>query len=486
MKKVNKIVIVGGGSAGWIAASWFSRRWGKMIDVTIIDKYKPERVGVGEATLLSFPSVMQKMGFKVEDWMNRIDATFKAGILFPGWGREDKVIWHPFGFTSIGENKVPLYDIWTNYQDKYDIKDISPLYQSAINNSIEIDYIADTYAYQIDCGKLVTFLHDNCIKWCNYIQSDLKTVVKVEDEVEKIILEDGSEITADIFIDCTGWNQLLIGKDNNVDLSDRLFIDAALAGRVKYENPDKEMHPYTDCQAMEHGWRWRIPTRSRIGTGYCFNKNITSPDEVAQQFSEHWNGRIKPEDMRLLDWKPQMLDKFWKGNVVSIGLSAGFIEPLESTGLAMMIRGCQYLEESLYGCIYNPVFEPDIYNIRMKASFETAVDYVNMHYAYCERKGKFWDYVRLSHEKSGMQILMEDQIQDPNRDTLQTDKISSFFGGTNWHIWLLQLMPEINKKTYWYPDTVDILSRFDNYRKIIDTSVEEATPQKILLKEMYG
>ena len=486
MKKVNKIVIVGGGSAGWIAASWFSRRWGKMIDVTIIDKYKPERVGVGEATLLSFPSVMQKMGFKVEDWMNRIDATFKAGILFPGWGREDKVIWHPFGFTSIGENKVPLYDIWTNYQDKYDIKDISPLYQSAINNSIEIDYIADTYAYQIDCGKLVTFLHDNCIKWCNYIQSDLKTVVKVEDEVEKIILEDGSEIKADIFIDCTGWNQLLIGKDNNVDLSDRLFIDAALAGRVKYENPDKEMHPYTDCQAMEHGWRWRIPTRSRIGTGYCFNKNITSPDEVAQQFSEHWNGRIKPEDMRLLDWKPQMLDKFWKGNVVSIGLSAGFIEPLESTGLAMMIRGCQYLEESLYGCIYNPVFEPDIYNIRMKASFETAVDYVNMHYAYCERKGKFWDYVRLSHEKSGMQILMEDQIQDPNRDTLQTDKISSFFGGTNWHIWLLQLMPEINKKTYWYPDTVDILSRFDNYRKIIDTSVEEATPQKILLKEMYG
>ena len=486
MKKVNKIVIVGGGSAGWIAASWFSRRWGKMIDVTIIDKYKPERVGVGEATLLSFPSVMQKMGFKVEDWMNRIDATFKAGILFPGWGREDKVIWHPFGFTSIGENKVPLYDIWTNYQDKYDIKDISPLYQSAINNSIEIDYIADTYAYQIDCGKLVTFLHDNCIKWCNYIQSDLKTVVKVEDNVEKIILEDGSEITADIFIDCTGWNQLLIGKDNNVDLSDRLFIDAALAGRVKYENPDKEMHPYTDCQAMEHGWRWRIPTRSRIGTGYCFNKNITSPDVVAQQFSEHWNGRIKPEDMRLLDWKPQMLDKFWKGNVVSIGLSAGFIEPLESTGLAMMIRGCQYLEESLYGCIYNPVFEPDIYNIRMKASFETAVDYVNMHYAYCERKGKFWDYVRLSHEKSGMQILMEDQIQDPNRDTLQTDKISSFFGGTNWHIWLLQLMPEINKKTYWYPDTVDIISRFDNYRKTIDTNVKEATPQKILLKEWYG
>ena len=486
MKEVSKLVIVGGGSAGWITASWFSRRWGSKMDVTIIDKYKPERVGVGEATLLSFPGVMEQMGFKVEDWINRIDATFKAGILFPGWGREDNVIWHPFGFTSIGDKKVPMYDIWTNYQDKYDIKDISPLYRTAMENKIELDYIKDTYAYQIDCGKLVTFLHDNCNKICNYIQSDVKTVVKVEDNVEKIILEDGSEITADIFIDCTGWNQLLIGKDNNIDLSDRLFIDAALAGRVKYENPDKEMHPYTDCQAMEHGWRWRIPTRSRIGTGYCFNKNITSPDEVAKQFSEHWNGRIKPEDMKLFDWKPQVLDKFWKGNVVSIGLSAGFIEPLESTGLAMMIRGCEYLEESLYGCVYNPIFEPDMYNIRMKASFETAIDYVNMHYSYCERKGKFWDYVRLCHEKSGMQIFMENQIQDPNHDTLQTDKISSFFGGTNWHVWLLQLMPEINKKTYWYPDTVTLIGKFENYIKTLDSNVQEATPQKILLKEWYG
>ena len=115
MKKVNKIVIVGGGTAGWITASWFSRRWGELLDVTIIDKYVPERVGVGEATLLSFPGVMQKMGFRVEDWMNRIDATFKAGILFPGWGKEDNTVWHPFGFTSVGDKKVPLYDIWTNF-----------------------------------------------------------------------------------------------------------------------------------------------------------------------------------------------------------------------------------------------------------------------------------------------------------------------------------------------------------------------------------
>ena len=95
---------------------------------------------------------------------------------------------------------------------------------------------------------------------------------------------------------------------------------------------DKEMHPYTDCQAMEHGWRWRIPTQSRMGTGYCFNRSITSPDTVAKDFVKHWDNRISEDDLKLLDWKPQRCKQFWKGNVVSIGLSGGFIETLESTG----------------------------------------------------------------------------------------------------------------------------------------------------------
>ena len=290
MKKVHKIVIVGGGTAGWITASWFARRWSQKIDITIIDKYEPERVGVGEATLLSFPSVMQKMGFRVEDWMNRIDATFKAGILFPGWGKEDNSIWHPFGYAILGDEddpsivRVPIWDAWSNYQDELEIKKISALYDTAMMNRIEPDEIGSSYAYQIDCGKLVQFLQKNTSELVKYIKSGIKSIVKVDDNIEKIILDDGSEVTGDLYFDCTGWKQLLMGSDNNIDLSDRLFIDSALAGRVTYVDKDKEMHPYTDCQAMEHGWRWRIPTQSRMGTGYCFNRSITKPDTVAKDF----------------------------------------------------------------------------------------------------------------------------------------------------------------------------------------------------------
>ena len=497
MKTVKKLVIVGGGTAGWITASWFARRW-KSLEVVVIDKSDPERVGVGEATLLSFPQVMREMGYEPHQWMNEIDATFKAGILFPGWGKEENNIWHPFGFGILGDSenpnipRVPLYDVWSNYQDQREIKSISGLYGSAMQNKIEPDYVRDTYAYQIDCGKLVKFLQKNTIPYLKeYIQSDVIEIYRnglsddiTRSSIKELVLDDGSRITGDLFIDCTGWKQMLIGN-HNVDLTDRLFIDTAFATKVEYQDKNKEMHPYTDCQALEHGWRWRIPTQSRIGTGYCFNRSITDPDIVADDFIKHWDHRIEKKELRMLDWKPQYVKKFWDGNVVPIGLSAGFIEPLESTGLALMIRGCEFLEECMVDCVYSE-YEKDIYNVRMKCAFESAVDYVNMHYSYCERKGKFWDYVRLSHEKSGMQKYMEDQINDPDSLTFQDHRSSSFFGGSNWHVWLLQLMPKVVRKTYWYEDVKEVVPRYENYLRRLDSSVNQSIPQIDLLKEWYG
>ncbi len=469
MKKIKRLVIVGGGTAGWITASWFARRWANHFEVVIIDKSEPERIGVGEATLLSFPNVMKMMGYKPTDWLKEVDATFKSGILFPGWGHEDAEIWHPFSFTSIGESKTPLYDIWQSFQEKYDFKDISPMYNSSLKNKIETNYVHDSYAFQIDCGKLVQFLMRHTTPYCKYIQSDVVDIYRdgnaddiTRSNIKELVLDDGSKITGDIFIDCTGWKQLLIGQ-HNVDLSDRLYINAALAGRVKYEDYRKEQHPYTACPAQEHGWIWKIPTRSRIGTGYCFNRDINDPDEVRQAFSDHWDGRIKPDEMRLLDWKPQYAKNFWVGNAIPIGLSAGFIEPLESTGLALMIRGVEYLEESLFGGYFDSKVEAPFYDSKMKCSYESAVDYVNMHYSYCRRTGKFWDYVRSKYKKSSMQELMEEYIQDPNIRTPQTGKVGSFFDGTNWHVWLLQLMTDkINSKEYWKKD-LTVVPRFLNF-----------------------
>ena len=201
---------------------------------------------------------MREMGYEPQQWMNEIDATFKAGILFPGWGKEENNIWHPFGFGILGDGenpnipRVPLYDVWSNYQDQNEIKSVSGLYRSAMQNKVEPDYIRDTYAYQIDCGKLVQFLQKNTIPYLKeYIKSDVIEVYRdglsddlTRSSIKELVLDDGSRITGDLFIDCTGWKQMLIGN-HNVDLTDRLFIDTAFAAKVEYEDKNKEMHPYT-------------------------------------------------------------------------------------------------------------------------------------------------------------------------------------------------------------------------------------------------
>ncbi len=226
MKRIKRLVIVGGGTAGWITASWFARRWGKMMEVVVIDKSEPERVGVGEATLLSFPNVMKMMGYKPTDWLEEIDATFKAGILFPGWGKEDKTIWHPFSFTSVGDSKTPLYDLWSSFQDEYDLKKISPMYVSSMANRIETEYTHDSYAFQIDCGKLVGFLQKNTIPYLKeYIQSDVVDIIRdgqADDitcsGIKHLVLDDGSKITGGTFCNVYGNDFIFAENPKNENL----------------------------------------------------------------------------------------------------------------------------------------------------------------------------------------------------------------------------------------------------------------------------
>ena len=128
-----------------------------------------------------------------------------------------------------------------------------------------------------------------------------------------------------------------------------------------------------------------------------------------------------------------------------------------------MIRGVEYLDESIYGCSYNCKIDTPFYHTKMRASFETAVDYVSMHYSYCRRKGKFWDFVRSKYKKTPSQLYYEEMIQDPTRQTLQNGKTGSFFDGSNWQVWLLQLMTgKINSKEYWKKDE-SCLPRFKNF-----------------------
>ena len=445
MKKIKSITIVGGGSAAWLAATYIQNNFWDM-PLTVIDKEVGNPIGVGEATVLTFPAFLRQCGINLPQWFQNVDGTYKAGIDFPNWVEPGRKIYHPFFLNkSYFDLKCTQYDIWAQNQ-KLDFRHHSiPSYQNTMMNKVDMFNAFETLAYHIDAGKLVTELQNICANTVNVIKSD---VVKVNKDIDGYItsleLKNGVTHTSDFYLDCTGFLSLL--KDRKkVELLDtgRLFTNAAVAGHVPYEDVDKERVPYVSCPAVDHGWIWKIPTQSRIGSGMVFNSNITDPEEAKKYFCEHWNNRIKPENLKLIDWTPYYSENFWEKNVVSIGLSGGFIEPLESTGLASMTYGVQELALHIPQYAYTEA-SIDMYNKTMMAWYSDAVDFVGSHYADSKWDTKFWNYVKESHVKSPRHLFYEDWLKDPERTFYSDVSSKTLFHPQNWQLWLIQMGYPVN------------------------------------------
>ena len=187
---------------------------------------------------------------------------------------------------------------------------------------------------------------------------------------------------------------------------------------------------------MDHGWIWDTPLKSRIGTGLVFNRNITPVDEAKEYFCNFWNNRITPDELRVIDWTPYYDKNQWHGNVVSIGLSAGFIEPLESTGLGLIIESIKTLTKLLNDGYCNQ-YDIDYFNNRMVFSYEQCIDYVNSHYSKSDIKSPFWKYVRENYKMSQTQEVCLSEMSSENK-TLMPGGKGFIFGVGNWIHWLIQ------------------------------------------------
>jgi len=244
-----------------------------------------------------------------------------------------------------------------------------------------------------------------------------------------------------LYIDCTGFLKLLSKNVNIVDLKGRLFCDTALAAPIPYADKDNECHPYVISERVEHGWLWKIPVQTRIGSGLVFNKFITSIEDAKRFFVNYWNNRIDVNNLKLLNWTPQYSNTPWNGNIVSIGLSAGFIEPLESTGIALIIAGIEKLELILHNGYYTDA-DVEFYNLIMTQDFEDAVDFVNMHYDQ-PADSAFWKWVKENYIESEKCNFFKNKIQKSN-GILPHSPTRHFFSANNWVCWLIQLGNTVN------------------------------------------
>lgn len=438
-KDVTRIAVVGGGTAAWTTAAMISHN-NPSIHVTVIDKEIGTPIGVGEGTILTFSKLMENCGFKFDEWFWDFDATFKSGIFFKGWGKDNTDVWHPFMFPGILSAKTTQLDLWSKFQH-YDLKEYAlAFYDTSINHNKVDKSILSFYAYHVDAAKMVAFMQKKLEQRENVsiIRSDVISVQRDENHyIKKLICKNGNEIDADLYVDCTGFLQLLKHEPQRVNLDDRLFVNTAVVSQVPYQDKSTEMTPYAFSNQTDHGWMWIIPTQSRLGSGMVFNRNITDIEEAKRYFTDQWQGRVDIDKVRVINWDPYYNKNIWHENVISIGLSAGFVEPLESTGIALILAGAEQLNFAVSGRFWSSA-NREYYNFVMTNYFEDTIDFVNMHYHYSTRPTKFWGYVRNNIKKSKMQEFYERQMT--RGDTRLPDNGKGFiFNAPNWFCWLLQL-----------------------------------------------
>lgn len=440
IKSVDSMIIVGGGTSAWLCAAYMSHNHPHM-NITIVDKEVGTPVGVGEGTLLSFDKVMGNCGFDIQDWFPKIDAAAKAGILFPGWGKDQTDVWHPFKFQGTQHLDISLLDCWASHQELDIKKHGLTFYENAVGKNLVDITELDAHAFHIDAGKLVTYIQEKLTgrRRVIIIKSDVIDVSRDSDthEVVELTLKNGQQLSADLYVDCTGFKAILDHEPDKVDLSGRLFCDTAIAAHVPYEDIDTELRPYVISEQVEHGWVWNIPVQTRIGSGLVFNRTQTSIEEAKDFFVEYWDNRISKDNLKVLDWTPFYKNNIWNKNVVSIGLSAGFIEPLESTGVALIIVGIEQLSFAIDSRSYTST-HTECYNLIMKGYFEDSIDFVSMHYANPTREGKLWDWVRNTFVKSQRQLHYEREMLRTDT-TLPIKGYGYMFCGSNWFCWLVQM-----------------------------------------------
>jgi len=474
-----RIVVVGGGTSGWLSAAALNHCC-PFADITLVDKESSTPVSVGEATLLSFEKFLTDYcGFDSDEFLKEMDTTLKGGILFPDWSYENSKIWHPFYFADFPcEESSPMMDGWSLARD-HGFEELMVLYKQSMSNLIDKNQLGNAYALHIDCIKLIQYVREKIKNKITIIEKEVVGIASISTDrgIESLILKGGDIIEGDLFIDCTGHKSVLKDVRDTVDLSDRLYVNTALAGHIPYTNREEQLKPYVSCPVVDSGWIWEIPLQSRIGSGIVFNRDITSPEEAKQEFYDHWGQEV---DLKLIDWTPYYDKKQWDKNVISIGLSAGFIEPLESTGIALICEGiaiaCKQLQSGYYT-------EHDInyFNSWMTQGFEICTDFVNMHYSKSYKDTKFWRYVRENYKMSDTQKFYLDNMKSKDKSILGGK--NWIFGGNNWIHWMIMMGFEFTTKDYMQThNPKNILNEVLMYN---DKYIEEETGKSLVEHDVF-
>ncbi|KZN46087.1 tryptophan halogenase family protein [Pseudoalteromonas luteoviolacea] len=415
-QSIKSITIVGGGSSGWMTAAYLNQLYNSKshkIDITLIESKDIGILGVGEATVHSIRYFFAAMGINEQELMRETQATYKSGIMFKNWMKpsesgETHEYFHPFEQQQLGSN-IDIATAWLlsdrNKQERYDegVCLSSHTIKHALSPKLpnSTGYKAPTpYGYHLDATQMARFLKAKCTSaGVRHVEATVTDISVVDGNIDTVHTEKGN-FSADVFIDCTGFKGLLINKvssDNWESFEEALPCNKAVAIQRKLP-ANKTPTPYTVATALSNGWVWQIDLANRQGTGYVYDGNRLTKKEAEEELKSFLGEESEIIKTTHIDMQIGRRKEFWVGNCICIGLSGGFIEPLESTGLHLINLGARLLSTHLTGTQV-PLSVKDSYNRLMRHAYDDLKQFIVLHYCLTDRDdSEFWVQARKSVE----------------------------------------------------------------------------------------
>ncbi|MEP6884195.1 MAG: tryptophan halogenase family protein [Gammaproteobacteria bacterium] len=411
-RPVRRILIVGGGSAGWITAgvlaARFPDRGEQGLSITLVESRGLPPIGVGEGTWPTMRATLQTIGVSETDFLRECDASFKQGTQFAGWvdGSDKDIYYHPFTLPE-GYEERDLAPYWLEGAREASFA-ASLCYQTLLCDNARAPKLITTpefaglanYAYHLDAGKFAPFLQKHCTEklGVSHVYDEIVQVRSDESgEISHLTMKSGDELSADLYIDCSGFSALLIGKHFGVPFvakRDCLFIDRAWAVQVPYASEAVPIPSVTKSTALTSGWLWDIGLSSRRGVGYVFSSDHVSDDAALEELQRHLAaaGDLSPAlSYRKININSGYRQEYWRRNCVAVGLSAGFLEPLEASAIVMIELSAKAIANLLPGCRDGMPRAAQLFNETFRYRWERIVDFLKLHYVLTRRTdSKFW------------------------------------------------------------------------------------------------
>lgn len=410
---VKRVVIVGGGSAGWLTAGVIAAEHMAHtevgLEIILVESPDIKPIGVGEGTWPSMRATLQKMGVSETDFIRECDASFKQGSKFSKWttGMDDDY-YHPFTLPA-GYNEINLVDQWQPFRERITFADAVCVQSHLCNQGLapkqistpEYAFVAN-YGYHLDAGKFSAFLQKHCVEKLG-VKHMLANVSNVNIDSEGYISSVGTQahgdIEGDLFIDCTGFASLLIGQFYKIPFLSKkniLFNDTALAVQIPYREESEAIASHTLSTAQSAGWVWDIGLPSRRGVGYVYSSAHTTTEKAEVELRKYIGPAIGVREAESISLRKINIDsgyrkEFWHKNCVAVGLSAGFLEPLEASALVLVELSAKMISEQMPVNRTMMAVVAKRFNEKFIYRWERIIDFLKLHYILTKRTdSSFW------------------------------------------------------------------------------------------------